>query len=203
MKKYIKVLLITACVLFVLGAGIMISTYFIFYSDDIPSQIENDRIVTVEGEVIGIDISSSYYNVSIEKGDEFKVIFEDCYDPGTNVTIKDGILSIKGGFCDDIEILGFDVSVASKVFDTFGGKVTVIVPENEYMQLIYAEIGCGSFEMNDISCGRLVTQVGIGEISLKNVDVAINKFLECKLGTVYDNGDMKFAINHSVSSSDM
>ncbi|MCR5829410.1 MAG: DUF4097 family beta strand repeat-containing protein [Lachnospiraceae bacterium] len=203
MKKFIKTLTIVAFVLTVLGAGIMLTSYFIFYSDNIPSEIESSHKVLVNGDVIGLDINSSYYNVSVEKGDEFYVLLEGNYSLKSEVVIEDGILKITGGYCDDIEVMGFNMSPASKIFNPCDGKVTVYVPEDTYLQLIYAEIGCGAFRMKDIPCARLVAQVGIGNISLDNVDVAYDRFLECKLGTVYNNGDMNLAINHADSSSEI
>ncbi len=202
-KRFIKTFSILAGVLTLLGAVMMITTYFVFYSDDIPSNLQQDHKVIVEGKVIGIDVTSSYFNVSIEKGDEFCVLLADTYKPGTEVTIEDGILKIKGDYCDSLDVFGFDVSPASKLLNPFAGDVTVIVPESEYMQLVYADIGCGSFKMKDVSCARLVAQVGAGSICLDNADVAFERFLECKLGTVYANGEMNLAINHADSSSDM
>ena len=203
MKKYIKTLMICAFVLFGIGAIVIATSYFVFYSDDLPSKLQKNHTVLVQGEVIGIDISSSYLNVTIEKGDDFRVVFDGSYEPGTTVKIEDGILKITGRYCDDIEVLGFNVSPSSQFFDPLGGKVRISVPESEYMQLVYAEVGCGSFTMKDISCGRLVTQVGAGSIRLDGVDVAFDRFLECKFGTIYNNGEMNLAINHSVSSSDI
>ncbi|MBO7335550.1 MAG: hypothetical protein J6U42_01275 [Lachnospiraceae bacterium] len=202
-KRFIKTFSILAGVLTLLGVVMMITTYFVFYSDDIPSNLQQDHKVIVEGKVIGIDVTSSYFNVSIEKGDEFCVLLADTYKPGTEVTIEDGILKIKGDYCDSLDVFGFDVSPASKLLNPFAGDVTVIVPESEYMQLVYADIGCGSFKMKDVSCARLVAQVGVGSICLDNADVAFERFLECKLGTVYANGEMNLAINHADSSSDM
>ncbi|MBR6293568.1 MAG: hypothetical protein IKR54_03155, partial [Lachnospiraceae bacterium] len=202
-KRFIKTFSILAGVLTLLGVVMMITTYFVFYSDDIPSNLQQNHKVIVEGKVIGIDVTSSYFNVSIEKGDEFCVLLADTYKPGTEVTIEDGILKIKGDYCDSLDVFGFDVSPASKLLNPFAGDVTVIVPESEYMQLVYADIGCGSFKMKDVSCARLVAQVGVGSICLDNADVAFDRFLECKLGTVYANGEMNLAINHADSSSDM
>jgi hypothetical protein len=202
-KRFIKTFSILAGVLTLLGVVMMITTYFVFYSDDIPSNLQQNHKVIVEGKVIGIDVTSSYFNVSIEKGDEFCVLLADTYKPGTEVTIEDGILKIKGDYCDSLDVFGFDVSPASKLLNPFAGDVTVIVPESEYMQLVYADIGCGSFKMKDVSCARLVAQVGVGSICLDNADVAFERFLECKLGTVYANGEMNLAINHADSSSDM
>ncbi|MBR5368207.1 MAG: hypothetical protein IK138_02880 [Lachnospiraceae bacterium] len=202
-KRFLKTFSILACVLTVLGVGIMLTTFFVFYSDDIPSKLQQNHKVIVEGKVIGIDVTSSYFNVTIEKGDEFCVLLEDTYEPGTEVVIEDGILKIKGDYCDSLDVCGFDVSPASKLLNPFAGNVTIKVPENDYMQLVYADIGCGSFKMKDMSCARLVAQVGIGGICLDDVDVAYERFLECKLGTVYANGDMNLAINHADSSSDM
>ena len=202
-KRFLKTFSILAGVLTLLGVVIMITTYFVFYSDDIPSNLQQNHKVIVEGKVIGIDVTSSYFNVSIEKGDEFCVLLADTYKPGTEVTIEDGILKIKGDYCDSLDVFGFDVSPASKLLNPFAGDVTVIVPESEYMQLVYADIGCGSFKMKDVSCARLVAQVGVGSICLDNADVAFERFLECKLGTVYANGEMNLAINHADSSSDM
>ncbi|MCR5431421.1 MAG: hypothetical protein K6E95_02575 [Lachnospiraceae bacterium] len=201
MKKHIKVLSIVALILFVIGACLMIASYFIFYSNDIPSKIRSDHTVNVEGEIIGIDLTSSYFDVSVERGDSYKVVFEDSYEPGTKVSIKDGILRITGDYCDDIDLFDFKVSPASKLLDPLGGKVKIFFPEYKNPQLIYAEIGCGSLSIKDVSCGRLVAQVGIGSISLDNVYVPVDHFLECKLGNIYINGDMNFAINHSVSKS--
>ena len=58
-KKYIKTLTIVAAVLVVIGALIMTVTYFVFYSEDIPSGLEKNHTVLVDGKVIGLDISSS------------------------------------------------------------------------------------------------------------------------------------------------
>ena len=185
--KYIKTLLIVASVLVTVGFVIMITVFFVFYSEDLPSKLDTGHKVFVEGEVFGIDITSSYFNVSVETGDEFYVLFEDTYSPGKEVVIEDGILKITGDYCDDIDVFGFDISPISKIYDPCGGNVTIVVPSDKYMQLIYADIGCGSFEMKDISCARLVAQVGVGNIKLDNVDVAYDKFLECKLGTVCNN----------------
>ncbi len=187
MKKSIKTLTIIACVLTVVGIGLTLAAYFIFYSEDIPSKLQYKHKVTVEGEVIGIDISSSYYDVSIEKGDEFCVFFENSFEPGNQIYIEDGILKINGQYCDDLDVFGFEMSPGSKLYDPFGGNVSIRVPEDVYMQLVYADIGCGSFKMKDMSCARLVAQVGLGCIELQNVDVEYDKFLECKLGPIIDS----------------
>ncbi len=202
-KKYIKTLTIVAAVLVVLGVLIMTVTYFVFYSENIPSGLEKNHTVLVDGKVIGLDISSSYYNVSVKKGDEFSVVFDDTYEKGTEVYIEDGILKISGKYCDSFDLLGFEMSPGAKLLDPYGGNVTITVPDSEYLQLVYADIGCGSFKMKDVPCARLVAQVGIGNICLDNVDVAYERFLECKLGTVYNNGVMNLAINHADSSSDI
>ncbi len=186
---FFKPLSISAAVLVAVGVVLMLTTFFVFYSEDLPSKIDTRHKVLVKGKVLGIDISSSYFNVSIEKGDDFYILFEDTYSPGKDVVIEDGILKITGKYCDDIEIFGFDISPISKLYDPCGGNVTIVVPSDRYMQLIYADIGCGSFNMKDISCARLVSQVGIGSIRLDDVDVAYDKFLECKLGPVYNNVD--------------
>ena len=201
-KNHIVTISIVAGVLVFVGFLVSMITYFVYYNDEIPANMTYKHKVSVDADIMGIDVSSSYFNVTIERGDELYVLFEDTYAPGTEVKVEDGILRITGEHCDKIDLFGFEMSPASKILDLLGGDVTIVVPEDVFLQLVYADIGCGSFRMKDVSCARLVTQVGIGSITLDNSDAQYERFLECKLGTVYDNGEMKLALNHSSSSSE-
>ena len=176
MKKFNKIVLITALVLVVLG-NIMywgVKLYRYIRSDELNKDVRNMeyeidaniRGIRIEAEAAKVVVhnSGSVESYYVSAPNPIRCILENVDSQRSDVYVEEGILNIKARNIENMEILGWNIG--DGVDPENDAKVELWLPGAEYESFM-TEIGAGSFDADGaIDPERFVLQVGVGTVDI-------------------------------------
>lgn len=176
MKKFYKVILITACILILLGGGIFGGLYIAESFEGAAKAFDKTGTFTVRFEDYEIDSVSAELTIAgikLVKGNEWSVRFENVFSDYSSADIEGSTLKIKSSTEDDFNIFGWKIGTLFKTDFEQSPMIYVTYPEGTEFKDINLQLGLGKCIVNDIETDNMVCQTCAGSIELN--DCFLNK----------------------------
>ncbi|MCQ2495083.1 MAG: DUF4097 family beta strand repeat-containing protein [Lachnospiraceae bacterium] len=169
--KLVKKLFLAAVILFALGE-ILIAVSMFTQSDERDRLNANytSTMVNVDEKITNLIIEATGADVDIDYGDSLMVSLNDVYRDGLECTIENGSLKIVQKDPAVINLLGWEIpgSVVG-VSSEHSSRITVILPPDLVLDNTTVNVGSGDVTIDNLNSRRVVTQVGMGNLTVQNV----------------------------------
>lgn len=167
----IKKMFLVAVILFAIGEVLVaVSTFTQSDERDRLNANYTSTMINIEDTVTNLVIEATGADVDIDYGDSLMVSLNDVYRDGLECTIENGSLKIIQKDPAVISFLGWEIpgSVVG-VTSEHSSRITVILPSDLVLDNTTVNVGSGDVTIDNLSTRRIVTQVGIGSLTVQNV----------------------------------
>lgn len=187
MKKFSKVCLIIALILFVLGAGIGVGTYLVVRETpwtDVSDSIGSHTYVFEGCDIKSVNVTTTYGNVEFEEGDVWTVEFSNVYTPMASASVDNNELNVSINTPVDISVCEWNVGVMPDFDIKARPKVKVIYPKNTELYSTDVQSSVGYIDFAGLKTDFLVAQTAIGQINAEDAYVYNSGATQTILGEI-------------------
>ena len=172
MKKFTKIALILAVVLFSVGLVSVISSFAMGLtwdslgdmvnkgklSFDLDDIIEDNGFTAVQEDFHSLDIEFGYGTLEIKYGDVEKLQIEQKNVDKYRCYVEEGSLHIEGNLKTKVGIANHD------------GEITIVIPKNIVFQEVDLEVGAGKADVANLKANQVDIELGAGEMKVTGLD---------------------------------
>ena len=172
MKKFTKIALILAVVLFSVGLVSVISSFAMGLtwdslgdmvnkgklSFDLDDIIEDNGFATVQEDFHSLDIEFGYGTLEIKYGDVEKLQIKQKNVDKYRCYVEEGSLHIEGNLKTKVDIANHD------------GEITIVIPKNIVFQEVDLEVGAGKADVANLKANQVDIELGAGEVNVTGLD---------------------------------
>ncbi|MCR5324220.1 MAG: DUF4097 domain-containing protein [Lachnospiraceae bacterium] len=182
MKKFSNIILIIALALVVLGNILYWGPklYKNIKADELSKDVGSHKY-EIEGYIDSVEAVIQAANVEIKIADSFSCYIENMDLSKSDVYVSEGKLHINAQNRENMEVLGWNIGNIADPGKK--AKVTIYITK-DVLRSFKLELGCGSIDAESIGAENLVIQLGTGNLSVMNLNVAETGALQLGTGSI-------------------